>query len=45
MYAVRIHEYGGREVLSYEKMGTPEPAGGELLIKTCLLYTSDAADE
>ena len=34
MYAVRIHEYGGREVLSYEKMGTPEPAGGELLIKT-----------
>lgn len=34
MYAVRVHEYGGREVLEYEQVETPMPSSGEVLIKT-----------
>ena len=34
MYAVRLHEYGDREVLNYEKIETPTPNSGEVLIKT-----------
>jgi NADPH:quinone reductase-like Zn-dependent oxidoreductase len=33
MKAVRIHSYGGPEVLVYEDMPRPEPAGGEILIR------------
>jgi NADPH:quinone reductase-like Zn-dependent oxidoreductase len=32
MKAVRIHEYGGPEVLRYEEAPRPQPAAGELLI-------------
>jgi len=34
MHAVRIHEYGATEVLNYEKVDTPIPSSGEVLIKT-----------
>ncbi|HAJ05854.1 MAG: NADPH:quinone reductase [Gammaproteobacteria bacterium] len=34
MYAVRIHDYGGREVLTYEKIERPRVANNELLVKT-----------
>jgi NADPH:quinone reductase-like Zn-dependent oxidoreductase len=33
MKAVRIHEYGGPEVLRYEDAPRPEPAAGEVLIR------------
>ncbi len=33
MKAVRIHEYGGLEVLKYEEVTRPEPGQGELLIR------------
>jgi NADPH:quinone reductase-like Zn-dependent oxidoreductase len=33
MKAVRIHEYGGPEVLRYEDAPRPEPASGEVLIR------------
>lgn len=33
MKAVRIHEYGGPEVLKYEEAPRPTPATGELLIR------------
>lgn len=33
MKAVRIHRYGGPEVLSYEEVPQPEPGPGELLVK------------
>ena len=33
MKAVRIHEYGGPEVLVYEEVPTPEPGPKQLLIK------------
>lgn len=33
MKAVRIHEYGGPEVLRYENAPRPEPASGEVLIR------------
>lgn len=33
MHAVRIHEFGGAEVLKYEETPRPEPAAGEVLIK------------
>jgi len=33
MKAVRIHEYGGPEVLKYEDAPRPEPAAGEVLIR------------
>ena len=33
MKAVRLHEYGGPEVLKYEDAPMPEPAAGEVLVK------------
>src|SRR5215211_3845636 len=33
MKAVRIHSYGGREVLCYEDAPQPTPAAGEVLIR------------
>ncbi|MGD0955285.1 MAG: NADP-dependent oxidoreductase [Candidatus Acidiferrales bacterium] len=33
MKAVRIHEYGGPEVLKYEDAPRPQPAAGEVLIR------------
>jgi len=33
MKAVRIHSYGGPEVLKYEEVPRPEPGPGELLIR------------
>ena len=33
MKAVRMHEYGGPEVLHYEDAPRPEPASGEVLVK------------
>jgi len=33
MKAIRIHGYGGPEVLQYEDVVVPTPAAGELLIK------------
>ena len=33
MKAIRIHEFGGPEVLKYEDAPTPEPASDEVLIK------------
>lgn len=33
MKAVRIHEYGGTEVLRYEDAPRPEPAEGEVLVR------------
>ena len=33
MKAIRIHEYGGPEVLRYEDVVVPTPGAGELLIK------------
>jgi NADPH2:quinone reductase len=33
MKAVRVHEYGGPEVLSYEEVREPEPAAGEALVQ------------
>ena len=33
MKAVRIHEYGGPEVLVYEDVPTPEPGPAQILVK------------
>src|SRR6266446_5384852 len=33
MNAVRIHEYGGPEVLRYEEVSRPKPGPGEVLIR------------
>ena len=33
MKSVRMHEYGGPEVLKYEDAPRPEPAGGEVLVR------------
>jgi NADPH:quinone reductase-like Zn-dependent oxidoreductase len=33
MKAVRVHEFGGPEVLTYEEMPTPTPADGEVLVR------------
>lgn len=33
MKAVRIHEYGGPEVLTYEDVPRPEPKDGEILVR------------
>src|SRR6476660_4406427 len=33
MKAVRIHKYGGPEVLQYEEAPRPKPAAGEVLIR------------
>src|SRR5947207_2953483 len=33
MRAVRMHNYGGSEVLTYEDAPRPEPSAGELLVQ------------
>ena len=33
MKAIRVHEFGGPEVLRYEDLPTPEPGQGEVLVK------------
>lgn len=33
MNAIRIHQYGGPEVLTYEEVPQPEPKAGEVLVK------------
>ncbi len=33
MKAVRIHDYGGPEVIVYEEVPRPEPAANEVLIR------------
>lgn len=33
MHAIRYHEHGDEEVLEYETVSTPEPDGGEVLIR------------
>jgi NADPH:quinone reductase-like Zn-dependent oxidoreductase len=33
MKAVRVHEFGGPEVLTYEEVPRPSPAGGEVLVR------------
>ena len=33
MKAIRIHNYGGPEVLQYEDAPRPEPGAGEVLIR------------
>ena len=33
MKAIRIHEYGGPEVLRYEDAPTPKPAEGDVLVR------------
>src|SRR5207237_7742568 len=35
MKAVRIHEFGGAEVLKLEELPRPEPGAGEVLIEVC----------
>ncbi|MGH7886819.1 MAG: quinone oxidoreductase, partial [Candidatus Binatia bacterium] len=33
MKAVRVHRYGGPEVLTYEEIPVPEPKAGEARVK------------
>lgn len=33
MKAIRVHTYGGPEVLSFEEMPTPAPSAGEVIVK------------
>ncbi|HEX9303241.1 MAG TPA: NADP-dependent oxidoreductase, partial [Thermoanaerobaculia bacterium] len=33
MKAVRVHEYGGPEVLKYENAPRPRPVAGEVLVR------------
>lgn len=33
MYAIRVHEYGGPEALTYEEIPVPEPGEGEARVK------------
>ncbi len=33
MHAIRVHQYGGPEVLNYEEIPTPQPGPGEALVK------------
>src|SRR5690348_7458915 len=33
MHAIRVHEHGGPEVLSYEEIETPKPGPGQALVK------------
>ena len=33
MKAIRVHEFGGPEVLKYEETPTPKPGGGEVLVR------------
>jgi len=35
MRAVRIHRYGGPEVLTLENIPRPQPASDELLVRVC----------
>jgi NADPH:quinone reductase-like Zn-dependent oxidoreductase len=35
MKAIRIHQYGGPEVLKYEDAPRPEPGRGEVLVRVC----------
>ena len=37
MRAVRVHEYGGPEVLRYEDVPKPEPGEGEILVRSMRL--------
>ena len=32
MKAIRVHEFGGPEVLKFEDVATPKPLGGEVLV-------------
>jgi hypothetical protein len=32
MKAIRVHEFGGPEVLKLEEVGTPKPSAGEVLV-------------
>jgi NADPH:quinone reductase-like Zn-dependent oxidoreductase len=32
MKAIRVHEFGGPEVLKLEEVATPKPAAGEVLV-------------
>ena len=33
MKAIRVHEFGGPEVLKLEEVGTPKPSAGEVLVR------------
>ena len=33
MHAIRVHEYGGPEVLKYQEIATPAPGPGQALVK------------
>src|SRR5438046_2369916 len=33
MNAIRVHQYGGPEALSYEQIATPEPGPGQVVVK------------
>ena len=33
MKAIRVHEFGGPEVLKLEEVATPKPAAGEVLVR------------
>jgi NADPH:quinone reductase-like Zn-dependent oxidoreductase len=33
MKAVRVHQYGGPEVLKYEEVAVPQPAVGQVRVK------------
>src|SRR5262245_26027427 len=33
MKAIRVHQYGGSDVLHYEEVPTPEPVAGEVRVK------------
>lgn len=33
MKAIRVHEYGGADVLRYEEVPTPAPKAGEALVR------------
>ncbi|MFF7653950.1 NADP-dependent oxidoreductase [Streptomyces sp. NPDC007983] len=35
MRAIRLHEFGGPEVLRYEEAPVPEPGPGEVLVRVC----------
>jgi NADPH:quinone reductase-like Zn-dependent oxidoreductase len=33
MKAIRVHEFGGPEVLKFEEVATPRPSAGEVLVR------------
>ena len=33
MKAIRVHEFGGPEVLKLEEVATPKPSAGEVLVR------------